>query len=80
MQDKTDIIMQKELDKVVEILKNKTYSDYCQFEDEVGGLLKKHCPTCQEEIKKIRIGIFPFMSNIRNYIRFNAGISFTSSN
>ena len=75
-QNATEIKIQKELDNIAGILQNKTYDDYCKYEDEVGDLIEKHCPFCQNEIDNTTIGIFMLLANIRNYIREKANIQF----
>lgn len=77
-QDKTDIDIQMELDEISDMIRNKIYYDYCEYEDEVAMLIKKYCPICSREIKNTKIGIFILMGNIRNYIRQKAGIKFNN--
>jgi predicted RecB family nuclease len=75
-QDAIDKAIQKELNKVAKIMKNKTFSDYCDYEDEVGRLIGLHCPICRNEIEHIGIEIGIMMTNIRNYVRYKAKIIF----
>lgn len=75
-QTEKEIDMQNELDIVAEKLKNKTYHNYCGFEDESYDLIVKNCPICKQEIDNTGVGISILMANIRNYIRFKGNIKF----
>ena len=79
-QDTIAIKMQEELDIVAGMLKNKTYDDYCRYEDEVADLIKQYCPVCQNGIDNTTIGIFILLGNIRNYIRVKGDIKFIVRN
>jgi hypothetical protein len=78
MQDQRDIEMQDELDGLAKKIGSKTYSDYCQFEDDVADLIELHCPICQEEVDKCTIGRFVMWGSIRNYLRSKADIKFVN--
>lgn len=77
--EEIDLQIQKELDVIAGMLKDKIYTGdmaYQDFEDEVGNLVDKHCPITAAESKKIIMGIFVFWGNVRNYVREKANIKF----
>ena len=75
-QNETEIKMQFELDSIIPKIKNKTFAEYGDYEDEVGALIEEYCLTCQKIIDKTTMGISILMANIRNYVRSKANITF----